>query len=631
MARAVNKGTRVIFLAAIPIVVVAVVMLAIYPAISFTDGSVSIKVGHAIAQEPSEIIELRTQSSKTYDLGGGFYHLEASAQPLHYYDGDGWKDLDLSLEQSSRVNWDWEVTKAGYTVLIRDDTTLAVGKAGNWIGFQYAGIAYLDKTNNLHLIIQEPNTSVTPEVQGNVIRWENLFYDTTLEYVITPTGLKENLIIGEQARAWLEANPPSSFGMDNAGSYFGGYLRMDWQGSTIATYLENTIDWASGYDFTAGTIEWKDQGGALVTALPLGQAYAGDETVDLTYRFYRMAAEDWLLFGGRVQELNGLPEGPVVIDPTINEQATTDAFNYSGSNGFRSGDQYGYVGYSTSGLWQYCTGFNLFENLTMSGTVVTANVSAYYYGTSGSPQLKIHGVAPSVSFPGNQSEAEAIISGNLSATGDDWDGGWSSGWNVQDCTATIQYMVNNYTYDGDDDLIIVLYHDGGTGSSAYNGYRTTEYSGGSYALKLDVTYTTGGGEPSISGDPSHAFGVLLPSTTNWANGSEPSWPLTDGDAYLTLTNDGAVAIDIYVNCTDFAGGAGTTLVMGSPGMDEARISAFMEGDGSTDNVTFLTSDSLIYSNLAASADIDCEVKLELGTASDYNARSANITFTAEAS
>lgn len=138
-------------------------------------------------------------------------------------------------------------------------------------------------------------------------------------------------------------------------------------------------------------------------------------------------------------------------------------------------------------------------------------------------------------------------------------------------------------------------------------------------------------EPDISNTPSTwVMGTVAPNTTYWSSGSEPSWPLTDGDAYFTVTNNSGFAVDINIKGSNFTGGVGWTLA-GSPAENTVQIVAFEEGDGSGDGLTLTTSDQLLMNALADSGDKDWELKLLSSTShTDAVAKTGTVTITAVA-
>ena len=126
------------------------------------------------------------------------------------------------------------------------------------------------------------------------------------------------------------------------------------------------------------------------------------------------------------------------------------------------------------------------------------------------------------------------------------------------------------------------------------------------------------------------MGTVYPNTTYWSSGDEPSWPLTDGDAYFTVTNNSGFAVDINIKGSNFTGGVGWTLA-GSPAENTVQIVAFEEGDGSGDGLTLTTSDQLLMDALVDSGDKDWELKLLSSTRhTDTVAKTGTVTITAVA-
>lgn len=279
---------------------------------------------------PVEIVDLRTRTSKTYSLGADRYALDLSIGSVHYKDDladpyELWKDIDTAIVPSARPAWDWEVVKGNWHLLIRQDTTVALGKAGHWIGFKYAGFGYLDWSTKEYVVLRVRN-AVSPVVTDNKITWPDIFDGVTLEYVYTPDGFKENLYISQAARDWLVANPPSSYGLSNPTTYLVGGLECDWLNAYPAEDAYGTaINWNNANEFIDKGVFWRQPVlNKVVTALPLGYAFhddiALDEPVKLRYRFYEQGGKHYLLYGARVLDLNAYPAGTIVLDPTIDEQ-----------------------------------------------------------------------------------------------------------------------------------------------------------------------------------------------------------------------------------------------------------------------------------------------------------------------
>lgn len=151
-----------------------------------------------------------------------------------------------------------------------------------------------------------------------------------------------------------------------------------------------------------------------------------------------------------------------------------------------------------------------------------------------------------------------------------------------------------------------------------------------YTNTPQITYSTGG-TPSIANTPSSkAFGVVNPSSTYYAGGSSYTNPVQDGECNFTITNDGAIAIDIDIKESNPTGGVGWTLTIGSPGENTIRDTAVYSGLNPASGIVLTTSDQSFYDNLAASATLKWDFKRETGTFTDGAQKTSTITLTASA-
>jgi len=133
---------------------------------------------------------------------------------------------------------------------------------------------------------------------------------------------------------------------------------------------------------------------------------------------------------------------------------------------------------------------------------------------------------------------------------------------------------------------------------------------------------------NVGGD--WGLGVVEESSTYWANGSEPSWPLTDPDAKWTVTNNSGASVDIYIKGTNFTGGTPGWTLASTPGEDQVVMVAFKEGDGSGDGKTLTLNDQLFIDSLGDGADIDWEMKFLSATShSNGDIKTATVTITAQ--
>jgi hypothetical protein len=138
---------------------------------------------------------------------------------------------------------------------------------------------------------------------------------------------------------------------------------------------------------------------------------------------------------------------------------------------------------------------------------------------------------------------------------------------------------------------------------------------------------------SISNDtPSWAVGTVDKSTDYWWKGSAPTWPLGDGGCTATISNDGNVTENIAIKGANFtSGGVGWTLVTGTPGQNEVRLTAWKSLDAEVDGKNLTTSDQTFISSLAATGTKKWEMRMTTGTFTDNAAKSGAVTLTASAS
>jgi len=143
------------------------------------------------------------------------------------------------------------------------------------------------------------------------------------------------------------------------------------------------------------------------------------------------------------------------------------------------------------------------------------------------------------------------------------------------------------------------------------------------------TGTESGGDPDISNDPSTwSVGTVATSTDYWSSGSEPSWPLDDGECHFTVTNNGDTC-SMTVKGTNFTGGVGWTLA-GSPAENTVTMKAGKSGDANEGAfITLTTSEQSFISGLAGSGTKKWELMMESPTShTDGALKTATITLTA---
>jgi hypothetical protein len=616
-------------------------------------------------QAPVELVNQRTISSKTFDIGNGYYSTDAYIGAIHYKDDidnpqEQWKDIDTTIVSSPKPNWDWEVVKGNWKLLIKEDTSVALGKDGHWIGFRYDGVAYLDWATKNHEVLST-RSAVTPTVTANSIIWNNIFGQVDLEYIYQNGTFKVNLYVPQVTRDWLAAHPPSSYGLSNQTTYIGGWLFCDWQNAYPAKDAKFgvNINWNIANEFIGYGINWwHPVKNKIVTALPIGSAYSQSDTsefpeeVNIRYRFYRQGGNQYLLFGARVLDLNQLPAGTVVIDPTIDEQVDASAGDcfvlWYNAWYYSHTYSYGFVGRAELSELGMKGGVGMHWGLSISSgaTISTAYFEVYASHTRSSvvinTEISGHDNASPSAFStlaDYQSRRGLDVGGanddNRTTAIVNWDSipTWTGGNWYQ--SPEIKTVIQEIADLGAVSAIVLFWDDHAVRGDDENGHnRMIEVYDdvAARAPKIHIEYTTA--SPDITNTPSSkAFGTVETSTDYWSDGAAPTFPLDDTECYFTVTNNSGAAADIDIKATNFTGGSGWTLTSGSPGADTVRLRAGKSGDANEAAMVILTTiDQAFISSLADTASKKWELKMETPTSfSDGDTKTSTVTLTASLS
>src|SRR5690606_6032699 len=261
----------------------------------------------------------------------------------------------------------WRVTSNGWHYALGrpgDKTTDGwVGFGGrrgqHWLRFRLARVGYFDNPAqnsdlgaNFYDIGGAPNynranlsqLTHTQVIEGieykyrSSVRWGNVWNTPGagrlfIQWRSDGARLKEDVVINQAGREWIAANrSPAFFGLPNAGTYFGFVFQIDW--SDIPKRVINGVLRGSddGFSDDAGGIELRTALDELIAFLPIDYAYVDTgklvkPQVRLRKRFWKDAdGNHYMAVGAPVTELNALPAGDLIFDPTINTdiQASAD-------------------------------------------------------------------------------------------------------------------------------------------------------------------------------------------------------------------------------------------------------------------------------------------------------------------
>ena len=165
------------------------------------------------------------------------------------------------------------------------------------------------------------------------ISWMNIWNtpgagEVYLKWVAEGKRLKEDIVLNQEAREWVVANRPPVTPV--AQTYFGFVFQLDV--SDIPKVIkEGVVQYLEGdFDDNDGTskIEFKDSAENILGFFPISSATSedGSSQIKLRKRIWKDGDGNvYLLVGAKVSDLNGLPAGDVVFDPTLDIQPNPTA------------------------------------------------------------------------------------------------------------------------------------------------------------------------------------------------------------------------------------------------------------------------------------------------------------------
>ncbi len=159
----------------------------------------------------------RSSKEKHFKLSDGSYIAIQYDEPVHYYDeNDGWLDIDNTLVYDSLANFNGYINESNsFEVKFADDTnsdllySITDAAGNNELTFELIDNTY----NSEAVIIEDASTmSLTTEERSNNIidnilpsnnlssdiMYENVYNNVDIHYSVTPTGIKENIIVYEK-------------------------------------------------------------------------------------------------------------------------------------------------------------------------------------------------------------------------------------------------------------------------------------------------------------------------------------------------------------------------------------------------------------------------------------------------
>ena len=270
------------------------------------------------------------------------YKVTHSMRSINYQEinNDSWIPINTTIELLPDGHFAWDLgyrawyTKNYYHAFFKpntiDEKTVAFVYNRSYSPGDFKAITthleymgYLDITQIDNPVILQEVQNSQGFINGSYGMYEDCFYDTDVKWTVTSDSVKEDIIIGPNAKSWLQSHPPSSYGLSNQDSYFVVATEITTHGLNLS-YLGQYIH--GNFSAWNGSILLKNALGKVKASLPVGDAYElnnESNRVKLLYRIIQHNGKIFLLSGAKVTDLNQL-EFPIVIDPTLNSQVNAD-------------------------------------------------------------------------------------------------------------------------------------------------------------------------------------------------------------------------------------------------------------------------------------------------------------------
>jgi len=163
-----------------------------------------------------EVIDSRTESSKTFRMSDGSYVAADYGKPIHYSDDNGdWQDYDNTLSYSDAVDSE---DIAGYGTLESDISIKLANNSnsGNLLKIQMNGYKIslsLPDANKSKALELYPQTTVADDDSLDSVStltkfssgaiYKDILDGTDLEYIISGSNVKENIIVKEKQDSYV--------------------------------------------------------------------------------------------------------------------------------------------------------------------------------------------------------------------------------------------------------------------------------------------------------------------------------------------------------------------------------------------------------------------------------------------
>ena len=228
-------------------------------------------------QSGEEVVELRTENSRTVVGEDGNLEAQVYSGPIHYRDDENdWARIDNTLVPSERPGYAYENAANSFTVFIPDDIAdmpIRVEAGDEWVTYALEG------------------ASGVPSVTADTATFSDTLTGVDLSYTVLSSGVREDLELASPATPDLY-----DFEVDMS------------SGLEAQERTDETISFSdsSGKQFSfASPVMYEESSGEATTAI--SQEIIGDESADDDFTLRLDPSDNWLDSDQR--------DYPVVVDP----------------------------------------------------------------------------------------------------------------------------------------------------------------------------------------------------------------------------------------------------------------------------------------------------------------------------
>ena len=642
------------------ILVFVVAFLLIPPSIHIeaSRGVMSLSVGlnttPAVSYTPGqEVIEKRSEHSKTTYIGDNKYSVSASIGPVHYKDSDTWQAIDNSFTPAVPP-WDWQMVNDSYQTFVLNDFTagqvIKYQANGESVAFQPMALEWANDLGQIEQIsmpqdvapaVSNPIYDILPDSTNSIgtIKWYDAYGDgINFLWRNTPGNLGKLLEVTDSSDL---PSPPSY--IVNGGN---PALRLNFiftPSKDMDIYVDGVL-WdqkSNNPQETVSPIVFRSGSDLLWNFMPARCWDSSEIEIDniypvVTTRLRKVAIS---LYISVLVPYSWLQTAvyPVYIDPTINNQAVTastdDAFQYGddGSDGTMFVTDVNLQLYADTSAFERRWGGARWEIAIDQGVTIDTCKINLWIVTDGLDDANMDiyfedGASPaSFSTDDGDIESRTPVATSLPWVADSVAAGGAGWYYTPELKTSLDDVTDAYTTTY---LVAVLKCKMDTAKLLLSHQYDNDSDGlGVHAPQIYIEYR----EESISNTPeSENLGVAEYNGTLYAAGSAPNNPVEIGDCTFMIINDGAATSNITASMTDMTGNVTWTCVTGSPGASQFRMTMYYAGQNPADGVVLTNASQPFYNGLAASANISWDFKYETGTwtNSDVAVRTGNLTLTA---